>query len=111
MPYEVFERINVRVNTPALSIAPRGTIVFNAAAYRVLLKTGIRNVVILRDRSANKMAVKAAPKTDKNAFAITFTGGTHSASFRAKSFTTRLGWNAPKRQLLATSRNESRKDV
>jgi hypothetical protein len=102
MAYEMFERTAVRVDTPALSIAPGGKVAINAAACRLLTEAGIKSVVILWDKARNKMAIKAAPKGEKNLFTITFTGR-YSASLKAKSFLDHIGWNAPKREMLHTT--------
>jgi hypothetical protein len=101
--YELFERTSVRVNSPALSITPGGRVAFNAAACRLLIETGIKTVVILWDKTKNRMAIKAAPKGEKNSFTVTFTGGNHSATFAAKSFIRHIGWKAPKREMLPTT--------
>jgi hypothetical protein len=106
--YELFKRVAVRVDTPALSIRAGGTIAINAAACRVLLEAGIKTVVILWDKATNRMAIKAAPKGEKNSFTITFSGR-HSASFRAKSFLRHVGWNASKSEALATTWNAAEK--
>ena len=111
MAYEMFERSAVRVDTPALSIGPGGKVAINAAGCRLLIEAGIKTVVIFWDKARNKMAIKAAPKGEKNAFTITFAAGKHSASFAAKSFLNHIGWNAPKREALATNVERSGKDV
>jgi hypothetical protein len=103
--YEQFERKSVRVDVPILSIAPGGRVAINAAACRLLIAAGIKNVVILWDKTANRMAVKAAPKREKNSFTVSFAKGSHSASFRAKSFLNHIGWSAPKRIGLDTTWN------
>ena len=109
MAYELFERRTVRVGSPALSIAPEGKIAINAAACRLLVEAGIKTVVILWDKAANRMAIKAAPKGEKSSFTVTFTSNNHSASLKAKSFLRHIGWNAPKREMLATAWNASEK--
>jgi hypothetical protein len=107
--YELFERTTVRVDTPALSIAPQGKVAINAPACRLLIEAGIKTVVILWDKATNRMAIKAAPKGEKNSFTVTFTGGNHSGSFAAKAFLRHIGWNAPKREQLATTWNAAEK--
>ena len=108
MAYKVFERVSVRVSVPALTIAPRGRIVFNAAACRLLIESGVKHVIVLWDGEAARLGVKSAAKTDKNSFSVTFTGS-HSASFRAKSFLQHIGWSARERQLLPTTWNAKMK--
>jgi hypothetical protein len=108
MAYEMFERSAVRVDTPALSISPSGRLAINAAACRLLMEARIKTVVILWDEATNRMAIRAAPKGERNSFTITFTGR-HSASLRAKSFFNHIGWNAPKSETLATTWNAAEK--
>ncbi|HLW77921.1 MAG TPA: hypothetical protein VKS01_13075 [Bryobacteraceae bacterium] len=108
MAYKIFERVSARVVVPALTIAPQGRVVFNAAACRLLIESGVKHVIVLWDSEARKIGVKSGSKDDKNAFSVTFTGG-HSASFGAKSFFQHIGWSAPKRQLLETTWNPKTK--
>jgi hypothetical protein len=109
LAYELFERVAVRVDTPNLSIAPGGRIAFNAAACRLLLDAKIRTVVILWDKDASRMAIKTAPRGERNAFGISFTGANHSASLTAKLFLRHIGWSASKRVALATTWNAGAK--
>jgi hypothetical protein len=103
--YELFERTGVRGDAPVLSITSDARVAFNAAACRLLMEAGIKTVVILWERAKNRMAIKAAPKGEKNSFTVTFAGDNHSATFAAKSFLRHIGWNAPKREALPTTWN------
>ena len=105
MAYELYERVAVRVDTPTLSIASGGRIAFNAPACRLLLDAKIKTVVILWDKDTKQVAIKAAPRGEKNAFGISFTGDNHSASLTAKLFLRHVEWNASKRVALATTWN------
>jgi hypothetical protein len=104
MAYQLFERTAVRVDTPTLAIARQGKVFINAPACRLLVQAGIKTVVILWDQATNRMAIKGAPKGEKNSFTLTFTRGS-SGSFTAKSFFRHIGWNAPKSEKLATTWN------
>jgi hypothetical protein len=106
--YEIFKRSSTRVETPTLAITPQGRIFFNAAACRLLIEFGIKTAVIFWDKARNKVAIKAAPKGEKNAFVISLTDR-HSASLTAKSFLHHVGWNAAKRETLATTWNPTEK--
>jgi len=108
MAYEKFARTSVRVDTPTLSLVPDGRITVNAAACRLLAGAGVKAVVLLWDELTHRIALKAAPKGDRDAFAISITG-LHSGSLRAKSFLTYIGWNAPRRQTLPATWSESEK--
>jgi|ERR1700693_5753656 hypothetical protein len=107
MAYEKYKRTRVRVESPAVSVIPNGTIAVNAAACRALIQAGVKAVVLLWDASNHTIALKAAPKADRDAFAVSIVPGTHSGSVRAKSFMTHIGWNAPKRQTVPATWNES----
>ena len=109
MAYEMFQRKSVRVDTPILSIVPGGRVAINAAACRLLIEAGIKTVVILWDKATNRMAIKAAPKGEKNSFTITFAEDHHSGTLAAKSFLRHIGWNAAKREMLLTTWNTAEK--
>lgn len=109
MPYEVFRRTGIRVDEPTVAITPRGTIVFNAAASRIMAGAGVKAVLLLWDKSANKLAFKAASKRDRDAFVVSQASGRFSSSLKAKSFLTHVGWQAKKRESLpATWREKER---
>lgn len=106
MAYEVFKRTRIRVDEPTVAITPEGTIVFNAAASRTITKAGINAVLLLWDKSANKLAFKAASKKDRNAFAVSVAPGRSSGTVRAKSFLSYVGWRVKKRESLPATWNE-----
>jgi hypothetical protein len=106
MAYEVFKRTGVRVEEPTVAITPGGTIVFNAAASRILTRAGINAVLLLWDKSANKLAFKATSKKDRNAFAVSVAPGRSSGTVRAKSFLGYVGWQVKKRESLPATWNE-----
>jgi len=109
MAYEVFKRTAVRVEQPSLSIAPDGRIVINAAGARVLIDAGVKSALLLWDKTSRKLAIKAAPKSDKNAFAISIVKGRYSGSIRAKSFLNYIGWALFRREMLYAAWNEKDK--
>jgi hypothetical protein len=96
------------VDEPSFSFGPSGAIRVNAAASRVLLSAGIKAVLLLWDKSLRKVAVKAAPKVNKNAYAVSFSGA-HSCTIRAKAFLGFIGWDAPDRRTLPANWNEKEK--
>jgi hypothetical protein len=77
----------------------------NAAASRLLMVAGIKAVLLLWDRSKSKIAIKAAPKTDKNTYAVSFSRSS-SSTIRAKAFLGFIGWDAPRRQMFPATWNE-----
>jgi hypothetical protein len=109
MAYEVFKRTAVRVEEPSLSLVPDGRIALNAAAVRILTEAGVKSVLLLWDKTNNKVALKAAAKSDKNSYAVSIVRDSHSGSLRAKSFLGHIGWNAPKRTMLPATWNEKDK--
>lgn len=109
MAYEVFERTAVRVEDPTLAITPDGTIVFNAAASRILVGAGVKAVLLLWDKNTNKFAVKATSKGDRNAYAVSAVHGRPSRSLRAKLFLNYIGWGANRRESLPVTWNEKEK--
>ncbi len=106
MAYEVFKRTGARVEEPTLSITPKGNIVFNAAATRVLGAAGVKAALLLWDKNTNKFAIKATSKGDRNAYAVTITPGHSSGSLRAMSFLNYVGWGAKHRESLPATWNE-----
>jgi hypothetical protein len=109
MAYEIFKRTGFRVDQPSISLVPDGRMAFNAAAIRILTEAGIKAVLLLWDRSTNKVALRAATKGDKNSYAVSVVPDGHSGSLRAKSFLTHIGWSAPKRTMLPTTWNDKDK--
>jgi hypothetical protein len=109
MAYEVFKRSGARVESPTFSIVPDGRIGINAAAARIFVSLGIKSVLLLWDQASHKLAMKAASKGDKNAFAVSISPGSHSGILRAKSFLGFIGWNAPKREMIHATWNEKEK--
>ncbi len=108
MAYETFKRTKIRASTPTVSVKPDGRIAINAAAVRILIDAGVKSVLLLWDRANSTMAIKAVAKSDKNGYAVSFTG-THSGSLRAKSFLTHIGWNAAQRETLPALWNYTEK--
>jgi len=106
MAYEVFTRTAIRVETPTLSITTDGRIAINAAGVRILLSAGVRFVQLLWDSTIKRMALKAAPKGDKNSYAVSITPDKHAGSLRAKSFLSHIGWKASQRMTFPAIWNE-----
>ena len=109
MAYEVFKRTAVRVEEPSLSLVPDGRIALNAAAARILTEAGVKSVLLLWDKTNNKVALKAAAKSGKNSYAVSIVRDSHSGSLRAKSFLGHIGWRAPKRTMLPATWSEKDK--
>jgi hypothetical protein len=103
MAYEVFKRTSVRVEEPTLSVAPDGRIALNAAAARALAEAGVKSVLLLWDKVNGKLAIKAAPRGDRNAYVVSFTRGKQAGTLRAKLFLNHIGWSAPRRETLAAT--------
>lgn len=98
MAYEAFERQSIRIEEPAIAIAPDGKISLNAAATRLFEEAKVQAVKILWDKTKCGIALKSVPKTDTSAFSIAF-GDRHSqATLTAKTFLRYIGWTADRRQ-------------
>src|SRR5260370_1637043 len=109
MAYEVFKRSGARVESPTRSLVPAGRIAINAAAARLFVSLGIKSVLLLWGQVSHKLAIKAAYKGDKNAYAGSITPASHSGSLRAKSFLDYIGWNASKRERIPGTGNKKQK--
>jgi hypothetical protein len=108
MAYEVFERTSARVEEPTITLRSEGRIAINAAAVRILKQVGIKNVLLLWDRSHRKIALKAAQKAETNAYAVSFTGN-HSGIVRGKAFLEHIGWTTSQSQMFPATWNEKEK--
>lgn len=109
MPYEVFKRTAVRVGTPTVAITPDARLAINAAAVRIFVEAGVRSVLLLWDNRSSKIALKAAPKGDKNAYVVSITPDRHSGTLRAKSFLTHIGWTGRQRETFPALWDEQEK--
>jgi len=109
MAYEVFTRTGVRVETPTLSLTPDWRIALNSAATRILLEAEIKNVLLLWDKQNHKLALKAASKGDKNAYAVSLRSDKGAGTLRAKAFLCYVGWSAPRREALTATWNQKEK--
>jgi hypothetical protein len=109
MAYQVFHKTATRVETPALTIRASAKIAINAAATRILVAAGVRSVLLLWDSSSRKIALKAAPKGDKNAFLISIPHSRNAGSVRAKTFLRHIGWKASQPVRFAATWNEKEK--
>lgn len=105
MAYEVFKRTGARVETPTLSITPDGRIAINAAAVRIAKEARIGSVLLLWDAASHRLALKAAQRSDKNAFALSISQS-HSGSLRATRFIAHIGWKGRKRETIPLAWNE-----
>ena len=111
MAYETFERTTVRVEEPALTVAPigDGRIALNAAACRLLKQSGVKMVKILWDKATCGIALQAARKSDTDAYSIAFGPQGNSASLSGKSFLRYIGWSSDRRQILPAKWDERQK--
>jgi hypothetical protein len=108
MAYELFQKKNIRIDTPAITIVPDGTIAVNAAAVRILVAAGVRSVLLLWDKENCMLAIKAADKKDKNSFVVSIVRNS-SGKLRVKAFMNHIGWNAQQRETLPTTWNSREK--
>src|SRR6266576_4014280 len=109
MAYETFVRRSVRIEEPALAVAPNGRIALNAAASRLLEKSGVKAVKILWDKTTCGIALQAAHKEDRDSYSLAFGNGYHSATLAAKAFVRHIGWSSKQRQTVPAKWNEQQK--
>jgi hypothetical protein len=109
MSYELFKRTAIRVEKPTLSLTPHGKIGLNSAAARILEEIGIEAVLLLWDKVSCKFALKAAPKTDVNAYKVSIQRNKSGGSLAAKAFLSHIGWSARQRVTLPAAWNEKEK--
>lgn len=107
MAYETFERVAVRVEDPTVSVTKDGRIALNAAASRLFEKAGTKAVRILWDKTTCGIALQAVPKSDKNAFSVSFGGRSHTIT--AKRFFDYIGWASDRRQTVPARWDERQK--
>jgi len=60
----------------------------------------MKSVLLLWDEINSKFAIKAAPKGDRNAYAVSFTRNREGGSLRAKMFISHIGWTPVRRERL-----------
>ena len=108
MAYELFQKKNIRIDTPAITIVPDGSIALNAAAARILVAAGVRSVLLLWDKENCSLAIKAAEKKNKNSYVVSIVRNS-SGKLRVKAFIDHIGWNAQQRETLPTTWNSREK--
>src|SRR6266404_4752600 len=106
MAYELFQKKNIRIDTPAITIMRDGRITLNAAAVRILVAAGVRSVLLLWDKENCRLAIKATENKDKNSFVVSIVRNS-SGSLKVKAFMNHIGWNAQQRETLPTTWNPS----
>lgn len=110
MPFEVFSRYGNRINRPpTLAIAKQGRIQLNKAAAELLgTPDAIKWVLLMWDKSANKIAIRPLRTKDKRAYKINFNpnGG---AALSAKSFVEFIGYDRDATKWFPARWNETEK--
>lgn len=87
MGYEIFEKKTPRLGTPVMSFSKIGSISFNQTASRKFEKIGVKNVLLMWDSDARKLALKAtSDEKDPRAYVIRYNDKGNGASFSAKTF-------------------------
>ena len=109
MAYGTFARLSGRVQTPLWRWPRNDALHLNAAATRLLEKSGVKAVKILWDKTTCGIALQAAHKNDKDSYSLAFSEGYHSATLAAKAFIRHIGWSAPSRETVFAKWNEQKK--
>jgi hypothetical protein len=105
--YELYKKTSFRTEEPTIALTPDGRLSLNAATCRILSSSGVARVVMLWDAIGKKVALKAAAKFDKNAFAVSLVRDEHAGSIRAKSFLNYIGWRAGQRVVIPATWDET----
>jgi hypothetical protein len=66
-------------------------------------------VLLLWDKASSKLALKAAAKTNTNAYAVSVQPNKQGGSLTAKSFLNYIGWSARQRKTLPATWNKKEK--
>jgi hypothetical protein len=98
MAWEVYERVVRRSTVPRLTISKLGRISFNAAATDTLAKSNVSHVLLLWDREARKVGVRAVGKKDSRSYSVHYAAKNASAGFAAKTFLDFIHYNFSKTQ-------------
>ena len=86
MSYQIFEKRNTRVTTPAVTLTTNGRIVLNVAAARIFHANAVEYLLLLLDREQNRMALRPITKKDARAYKVTYGKKLNGCSFSGKSF-------------------------
>jgi len=109
MGYETFERPKVRIEEPAIALAPKGRIALNAAAARLMEECGVKAVRLLWDKTTCGIALQAAHKGEKDTYSLGFARGYDGATLSGKAFLRHIGWMATRRETVLAKWNAEEK--
>jgi len=95
MPFEVFTRNFVRASAPKVTISNFGRISMNTSAAQFLSKTNSGFVVLLWDKSTNRMGIQGVKKEDNRTYNLKAYGpnGRSGAGFSAVTFLNFVRYN------------------
>lgn len=111
MAYETFERQSLRVEDPALVVAPLpdARIGLNAAATRLLQNAGVKAVRVLWDKTTCGIALQAVEKGDQNSYSLVFGRAGRQTVLSGKAFLRHIGWSSDSRQTVPAKWDAQRK--
>ncbi len=94
MPFEIFHRKSVRINSPAITLSPSGRIYLNQGAVECLVSRRRLPyaVLFLWDERTKTAAIKAATDTDERAYRVAYSDKGSGATITAKSFLSWIGF-------------------
>ena len=96
MGYEIYQRVVLRVSTPAITLNKRGRLVFNVSATKKLDDLGVENAFLLWDKEHRKFAIRPTSKKDPRAVKVRFAAKRKWAAISAKGFLEHIGHNLTK---------------
>ena len=87
MGYAIFEKKTPRLGTPVMSFSKLGAVSFNQTASRQFKKNEVKNVLLMWDSEARKLALKTtSDEKDPRSYVIRYNDKGNGASFSAKTF-------------------------
>jgi hypothetical protein len=93
MPWEIYEKVVRRSTSPTLTISKLGRLSFNAAAAETLTKNSVNNVLLLWDKEAHKIGIRAVSKKDARSYTLHYAAKNANAGFAAKTFLCHINYN------------------
>ena|ERR1700730_12228152 len=93
MAWEVYEKIVKRSTSPALAISKLGRLSFNSAAAEILTKNSVNHVLLLWDKGAHKIGIRAVGKREPRSYNVHYAAKNANAGFAAKTFLRHINYN------------------
>jgi hypothetical protein len=93
MPWEVYEKIVKRATAPTLTISKLARLSFNAAATEILTKNSVTHILLLWDKAAHKIGIRAVTEKEPRSYSIHYAAKNANAGFAAKTFLRHINYH------------------